>query len=159
MTREEAANILDPETTLEAYSKISYYGGFEGENVWQDAVNEACRMGAAEGGTMMKRYYAVTMPNGDIYGIPAHVIADNYANYYATKGEDYQENYDAMLHWFDTNDYEFADWAKNNMDWDDVRKHAILLISLESQTKSCDFQDGWVNGDYEYKFMGEPHAE
>ena len=47
MTREEAANILDPETTLEAYAKISYYGGFEGENVWQDAVNEACRMGAA----------------------------------------------------------------------------------------------------------------
>ena len=47
MTREEAANILDPETTLEVYAKISYYGGFEGENVWQDAVNEACRMGAA----------------------------------------------------------------------------------------------------------------
>ena len=60
----------------------------------------------------MKRYYAVTMSNGDIYGIPAHVIADNYANYYATKGEDYLENYDAMLYWFDTNDYEFADWAK-----------------------------------------------
>ena len=46
MTREEAANILDPETTLEAYAKISYYGGFEGESAWQDAVNEACRMGA-----------------------------------------------------------------------------------------------------------------
>lgn len=47
MTREEAANILDPETTLETYTKISYYGGFKGESVWQDAVNEACRMGAA----------------------------------------------------------------------------------------------------------------
>ena len=47
MTREEAARILDPETTLDTYAKISYYGGFEGENVWQDAVNEACRMGAA----------------------------------------------------------------------------------------------------------------
>ena len=46
MTREEAARILDPETTLDTYAKISYYGGFEGENVWQDAVNEACRMGA-----------------------------------------------------------------------------------------------------------------
>lgn len=104
----------------------------------------------------MKRYYAVTMPNGDIYGIPAHVIADNYANYYATKGEDYLENYDAMLYWFDTDDYEFADWAKNNMDWYDVKEHAILL---ESQTKYCDFQDGWVNGDYEYKFVEEHLAE
>ena len=46
MTREEAAKILDPETTLDAYAKISYYGGFEGESAWQDAVNEACRMGA-----------------------------------------------------------------------------------------------------------------
>ena len=46
MTREEAAKILDPETTLDTYAKISYYGDFEGENVWQDAVNEACRMGA-----------------------------------------------------------------------------------------------------------------
>ena len=46
MTREEAAKILDPETTLDAYAKISYYGGFEGESTWQDAVNEACRMGA-----------------------------------------------------------------------------------------------------------------
>ena len=47
MTREEAARILDPETTLDTYAKISYYGGFEGESAWQDAVNEACRMGAA----------------------------------------------------------------------------------------------------------------
>ena len=47
MTREEAAKILDPETTLDTYAKISYYGGFEGESAWQDAVNEACRMGAA----------------------------------------------------------------------------------------------------------------
>ena len=45
MTREEAAKILDPETTLDTYAKISYYGGFEGESAWQDAVNEACRMG------------------------------------------------------------------------------------------------------------------
>ena len=35
MTREEATKILDPETTLDAYAKISYYGGFEGESAWQ----------------------------------------------------------------------------------------------------------------------------
>ena len=103
----------------------------------------------------MKRYYAITMPNGEIYGIPAHVIADNYANYYAAKGEDYLENYDAMLYWFDTNDYQFADWTKDNMDWDDVKEHAVLLESLK---KFCDFQDGWVNGEYEYKFV-EEHNE
>lgn len=35
---------------------------------------------------MMKRMYAVTMENGDVYGIPAEVIADNYAVYYASRG-------------------------------------------------------------------------
>ena len=30
----------------------------------------------------MKRLYIVTMSNGDQYGVPAEVIADNYAKYY-----------------------------------------------------------------------------
>ena len=46
MTREEAARILDPETTAEAYVEYSYYGGFEGEKKWMEAVSEACRIGA-----------------------------------------------------------------------------------------------------------------
>ena len=48
MTRERAARILDPETTLEAYAECEYYGGFNGNQHWIDDVNEACRMGAAE---------------------------------------------------------------------------------------------------------------
>lgn len=97
----------------------------------------------------MKRAYAITMENGDVYGIPAEVIADHYAKHYLKEhGEDYEENYEAMLHWFDTNDYEFADWAKNNMDWDDV-KHAAVL--LEKHEADVDFEEGWVNGQYEYK--------
>ena len=96
----------------------------------------------------MKRYYAVTMENGDVYGVPAEVIADNYAKYYQENNEeDYQENYETMLYWFDTNDYEFADWAKNNMDWDDVKDKAVLLNKYEM---TVDFQEGWVNGKYEY---------
>ena len=31
MTNEEAAKILDPETTLEAYAEREYYGGFYDE--------------------------------------------------------------------------------------------------------------------------------
>ena len=50
----------------------------------------------------MKRLYIVTMSNGDQYGVPAEVIADNYAKYYESRGEDYKENYDAMIEWFDT---------------------------------------------------------
>lgn len=100
----------------------------------------------------MKRIYAVTMDNGDIYGIPASVIADNYAKYYQNHGEDYQGNYNTMMDWFDKEDYEFADWAKNNMDWDDVKEHATLL---EHRHESTDFQEGWINGEYEYRCSDE----
>lgn len=33
----------------------------------------------------MKKYYTIEMENGDIYGIPAEIIAKNYADYYAAK--------------------------------------------------------------------------
>lgn len=95
----------------------------------------------------MKRLYIVTMPNGDQYGVPAEVIADNYAKYYESRGEDYKENYDTMIEWFDTNDYEFADWAKNNMNWSDVSDKAIFVKHAQPK---LDFEDGWVNGEYQY---------
>ena len=88
------------------------------------------------------------MPNGDVYGVPAEVIADNYAKCYGENEEDYQENFDAMMHWFEKGDYSFADWAKDNMDWDDVQEKAVLL---ESKNAKVDFQEGWVNGEYEYR--------
>lgn len=96
----------------------------------------------------MKRLYIVTMTNGDEYGVPAEVIADHYAKYYEMSGEDYKENYDAMIHFFDTNDFDFADWAKNNMDWSDVADKAVLVKRAEQEV---DFQEGWVNGPYRYK--------
>lgn len=34
---------------------------------------------------IVKRLYAVTMQNGDKFGVPAEVIADNYAKYYESK--------------------------------------------------------------------------
>lgn len=99
----------------------------------------------------MKKMYAVTMENGDVYVVPAELIADNYAKYYQENNdEDYDENHEAMMHWFDTNDYEFADWAKNNMDWDDVKHAAVLLKRHEMDV---DFQEGWVNGHHEYMLL------
>lgn len=95
----------------------------------------------------MKRIYTITTENGDVWGVPAEVIADNYAKYYENRGEAYQENYDTMLNWFDTNDFEFADWAKNNMDWDDVKDKAFLVCKRELEE---DLQETWVNGEYKY---------
>ena len=95
----------------------------------------------------MKRLYIVTMPNGDQYGVPAEIIADNYAKYYESHGENYKENYDAMIEWFDTDDFEFADWAKNNMYWSDVSDKAVFIKHNKPEP---DFEEGWTNGEYRY---------
>jgi hypothetical protein len=46
MTHEEAARILDPETSRETLDEIEYYGGFRGDEAVLEAVNEACRIAA-----------------------------------------------------------------------------------------------------------------
>ena len=53
---------------------------------------------------IVKRLYAVIMQNVDKFGVPAEVIADNYAKYYESLGEDYQENFDALIHGCDEED-------------------------------------------------------
>lgn len=44
MTHEEAARILDPDTTQEALAEIEYYAGFRGEEAMMGAVNDARRI-------------------------------------------------------------------------------------------------------------------
>ena len=46
MTNEEAARILDPETSREALAEIKYYGGFCGMDAVIEAANEAFRIAA-----------------------------------------------------------------------------------------------------------------
>lgn len=46
MTYKEAADILDPETSLAALAEIEYYGGFSGQEAVLESVNEACRIAA-----------------------------------------------------------------------------------------------------------------
>lgn len=101
---------------------------------------------------MMKRLYVITMPDGSKWGVPAEIIAKSRAEYYAEIDPDttYEEEYNAMIEWFDTKDYEFADWAKNNMDWDDVKQYAVRM---PSETAVIDWQEGWVNGEHEYIAM------
>ena len=97
----------------------------------------------------MEKLYVVTMSDGSKWGVPAEIIAKNKAEYYAKndRGTSYEEEYGAMMQWFDENDYEFADWAKNNMDWDYVKDFAVRL---PGEDNDVDWQDGWVNGEYEY---------
>lgn len=125
----------------------SDYGVFSYLDGKGDAFQESIEIVRKGGEERMKRIYAITTTEGDVWGIPAEVIADNYAKYYESRGENYQENYDAMLQWFDSNDFEFADWAKDNMNWSDVKDKAFLV---KRQYFGNDFDESWTNGEYEY---------
>jgi len=81
----------------------------------------------------------VTMPNGDIYQIPAKVIAEDKARYYA---KEHGASYTSIIHETMNDDYEIEDWASNNMNWDEVEKFAKLVSRIP-----VDFQKGWVNGE------------
>jgi hypothetical protein len=89
--------------------------------------------------------YHVTMPDGRVWAVPLLTIALNRAQYYMQiDGVSLNEslNNDTIPMFEDPD--EVADWAQNNMDWDDVKDVAKLVHSDEP-----DYQEGWVNGDYE----------
>ena len=87
------------------------------------------------------------MPDGTKWDVPAHLVADHRAKYYAkndTDNEhDYAEVYRKELEFTLGNSDELIDWACNNMDWDMV-KDSSKKVSPASVR--CDYQDGWVNG-------------
>jgi len=102
------------------------------------------------------KYLRVEMPDGSKWDVPASVVADNRAKYYAehdtgkTSGTEYQkvykEEYENLMG-DDADDYDIEDWAANNMNWSDVKKKAKKAPNEEQEP--IDYQEGWVNGEKE----------
>lgn len=83
------------------------------------------------------------MPSGDKWDVPCEVVAKNRAEFYASKGDNYQEEFDYTM----SNDHEIRDWAADNMNWDEVQEFANL-VKVKGDTEE-DYQEGWVNGEKE----------
>jgi hypothetical protein len=66
----------------------------------------------------------VEFPNGDVFLVPAKVIAEHRAKHYADGDPD--TTYEAEFEYTMTDEYQLRDWAGNNMDWDDVKARAVL---------------------------------
>jgi len=87
----------------------------------------------------MTKYVKVKFPNGDEFKIPANVIAESRATYYANHDAGSQDSYPAE--WDKVyndeitiameDDYELTDWLWNNMDWGDVEEYAIPMGKSE----------------------------
>lgn len=96
----------------------------------------------------MSKHLLITMPDGSVWAVPVDVIALSRATYYASEFcGDVQTSLDQdTLPLFNSEPFEIEDWAANNMNWEDVVKHARLIKEGET-----DYQEGWVNGEKEVK--------
>lgn len=91
----------------------------------------------------MKRIRA-TMPDGTVWDIPAAVVAEHRATYYAQRDPDttYSAEYDLTMR----DDYELLDWAGNNMDWEDVEARAVRV---DTPQPGADRHKQWLEAERE----------
>ncbi len=94
---------------------------------------------------LSEKEYHITMPDGTVWKVPVMVIALNRAEHYASLEDiplsEQLENDTAPL--FLECEFEINDWARCNMDWNDVKRYATLV---GDQMTPADYESGWVNG-------------
>jgi hypothetical protein len=94
------------------------------------------------------KYIRVTMPDGSDWQVPASLVAEPRARYYAehdtgqTEGEDFEVAFRTEVRNVVAAD--LIDWAQNNMNWEDVQANAVMVLTPDSHV---DYQEGWVNGE------------
>jgi hypothetical protein len=79
----------------------------------------------------MKPFIHVAFLTGHVYEVPASTIVNHRAAYYhGSQPEEFPTLADAVKdseELFASDDYAVEDWAKNNMDWDEIAPHARLI--------------------------------
>lgn len=98
--------------------------------------------------SILDQNYIVTMPDESKWAVPVRIIAESRAKYYANADEvSFEESLNEdTVPLFESDHYEIHDWAANNMNWRDVKDSAVQI-----ERPNLDYEDGWVNGEYEVK--------
>ena len=94
--------------------------------------------------TILNADYIITMPNQSKWKLPVRVIAESRAQHYLGAFPSMTQAMDDTRELFESDDYEIEDWAKNNMNWSDVREHAQMV-----EEGDIDYEEGWANGEVE----------
>lgn len=96
----------------------------------------------------MNTVIQVAMPDGSLWHVPADLVAQHRAQYYAkwdtarNPQRGFQAVFQEEFHATMTDHECLIDWAESNMNWSDVRLHAFRVSAPD-----VDFQEGWVNGE------------
>ena len=72
------------------------------------------------------------MPDGSVWAVPAHVIADHRARHYAAS--DVDATYDEEYAYGAENGEELACWAGSGMKWTDLEAHARQVSPASGRT-------------------------
>lgn len=81
----------------------------------------------------MSKQIEITFPNGEVWRIPAQVVAEDRARYFSEldfgRGHvtDSGVAYQSELAFALRHDDELLDYVQNNMDWNDVQAHAVKV--------------------------------
>jgi hypothetical protein len=77
---------------------------------------------------MFPRIIKIDMPDGSVWHVDTDIVAKHRAEYYSSlesnltlKEKIFNEEYSYAM----SNKYELIDWAKNNMNWDEL--HAVKV--------------------------------
>ena len=90
----------------------------------------------------MKKYLLVEMPDLSVWRVPVQVIADSMTDYYVERnGEDREMAKAETEQLFTENEDEIEYWASENMNWEEVKSHAVRVGDGDA-----DYRDGWLNG-------------
>lgn len=113
----------------------------------------------AEADRLADLLYVVAMPDGSRWAVPLMVIATDRAKAYAGEfGDDLERSLsEDTLPLFESDPDDAHDWAANNMNWSDVQAHARIYNPATPMTDE-DFQEGWVNGEYQVVNTKESQA-
>jgi len=98
---------------------------------------------------ILKKNYVVTMPDGSRWAVPVKLIAQSRAEYYADMnfdGDMEKSMKEDTLPLFESDPHAIENWARNNMDWADVRAQAVQVLPPSNEV---DWDEGWANGKVE----------
>jgi hypothetical protein len=101
------------------------------------------------------KFLRITFSDGKMYRIPAEIIAKDRTEYY--RGVDEREE---PVRWSDEDykkefaismeDDELIDWAFNNMNWEDIKPHAVFLGTKDAIVS---YRQEWSSGEVDHEIL------
>lgn len=95
------------------------------------------------------KYLFIEFSNGEVFKVPAEIVAEDRADYYAELDSDryddttYEEVFEDEKEHALSDRLELLDWAGNNMDWEDFEDEAEK-VDLD---RSISYEDAFTNAD------------